>query len=104
MRKRTGENDSTFWDKTSTSYRKFIDKFLKVISLPMMTSSLTLALFIFYLFNAGSRNIQLKVYRKNSFFIKENVNSGQQEIDKILDHLQVKNLELRAVLAIDNRC
>ena len=43
--KRTGENDSMFWDKTSTWYRKFIDKFLKVISLLMMTSSLTLALF-----------------------------------------------------------
>ena len=27
-------------------------------------------LFIFYLFNVGNKNIQLKVYRKNSFFIK----------------------------------
>ena len=46
MRRSTGENDSAFWDKTSTWYRKFIDKFLNVISPPMMTSSLTLALFL----------------------------------------------------------
>ena len=27
-------------------------------------------LFIFYLFNVGNKNIQLKVYLRNSFFIK----------------------------------
>ena len=37
---------------------------------PENTLHLYFILFIFYLFNVGNKNIQLKVYLRNSFFIK----------------------------------
>ena len=36
--------------------------------------------FIFYLFNFGNKNIQLKVYRKNSFSIKRKTKNGPLKI------------------------
>ena len=37
---------------------------------PFFLSFLFIYLYIFYLFNVGNKNMQLKLYRKYSFFIR----------------------------------
>ena len=37
---------------------------------PFFLSYLFIYLYIFYLFNVGNKNMQLKLYRKYSFFIR----------------------------------
>ena len=44
--------------------------FFGIATIPYSGNEYFIYLFIFYLFNVGNKNIQLKVYRKNSFFIK----------------------------------
>ena len=45
-------------------------KTAELLNIMCTVLKLFLFYFIFYLFNVGNKNIQLKVYRKNSFFIK----------------------------------